>query len=114
MADMRLSWADHALINAAMCLVLPIVRPDPDHHMICEVIEEVIGKGNPDNPFVRPVIDALRVLIDAPSGDARLKSAEKFAHQAAMWDLQRALHQFARWRLGIALDEHRAKHGEAA
>jgi hypothetical protein len=114
MADMRLSPADQVLINAAMCLVLPIVRPDPDDRMVREVIEEVIGKGNPDNPLMRPVIDALRVLIDAPSGDARLKSAEKFAYQSAMWDLQRALHQVARWRMGAALDAHRAKHGEAA
>ena len=114
MADMRLTPADQVLINAALCLCLPIVRPDPDDRMVKEVIGEVIGKGNPDNPLMQPVIAALRILTDAPSGAARLKGAEKFAYQSAMWDLQRALHQVARWRMGAALDAHRAKHGEPA
>ena len=111
MADMRFATADQVLINVAMCMVLPIVRPDPDEELLRALAHEALGKGNPDNPLMRPIIDALRILLAAPSGDARLRSSEQFARQSAMWDLQRAVHKVARQRLAGAVEAHRQQNG---
>lgn len=112
--DLRLSAADQVIVNAALMIVLENIEPSKDEAMIHGIIDEVIGRGNPDNPYMARIIRPLRVLRAAPSGDKRLDAQERFDRMNARWDLQRALCAFAKWRLGQALDTHRAKHGAAA
>ena len=109
MADLRFTPADQVLINAAGVLVAQRVYHQADIDLALDVAAEVMGKGNPDNPLMGPLINPMQRLIDArPIRGWR-------PHQGHLLTLAAAVEAIMKWRMGLALEDHRKRHkGEAA
>ena len=106
--DLRLSPADQVLINAAIVLATPTVWHLPDRQLALDCVAEAMGRGNPDHPFMGPVIVALQAM------QARAATKAKGYSARDLIDLGDALARLAKWRLGGALDALRATEGVVA
>lgn len=95
MADLRLSLADQVLVNVAAAIALPVIRPDAREAMLMEIVAEAIGRGNPDNPKMLPIVTSLSTLMTMPPADRR-REFERMA-------LRDALAEFFTWRASLAL-----------
>jgi hypothetical protein len=108
--DMRLSPADQVLINAAGVLSCQRLYDRNDADLALDAIREVIGRGNPDHPFMAPLLVEMRLLIDVPAlAPGQFAKIERQVQQSALLRLSDALARLMRWRMGQALDALRAK-----
>ncbi|GGF73500.1 hypothetical protein SAMN05216376_111146 [Mameliella alba] len=107
MADMNapMSTADHVLCNAALALVLQLVEDHGERAMLLDVLATEASKASALNSKVEEVALAAEDLRTIGL-HGRGPGSPEWA--SARHRLQRALQQWAMWRLGVALDRVRA------
>jgi len=98
MADVRLTLADQAFINAMIVVCAPSLGERARQDMAFEAMLEVLPAVNRGNHQLKPLIHAAEEMAAGRRNSAHLR-----AHLS--------LADVAMWRLGLALEAFRDKQG---